>query len=62
MPKNLDISKITPTFALEINTSRDGAVVARWAHNPKVGGSSPPPATKPINKKFLSFFRNFYFL
>ena len=26
-------------------TSRDGAVVARWAHNPKVGGSSPPPAT-----------------
>ncbi len=25
--------------------SRDGAVVARWAHNPKVGGSSPPPAT-----------------
>ena len=23
-------------------------MVARWAHNPKVGGSSPPPATKPI--------------
>jgi hypothetical protein len=21
-------------------------LVARWAHNPKVGGSSPPPATK----------------
>ena len=20
-------------------------LVARWAHNPKVGGSSPPPAT-----------------
>ena len=20
-------------------------MVARWAHNPKVGGSSPPPAT-----------------
>jgi hypothetical protein len=20
--------------------------VARWAHNPKVGGSNPPPATK----------------
>ena len=27
-------------------TSRDGAVVARWAHNPKVAGSSPAPATK----------------
>ena len=25
---------------------RDGAVVARWAHNPKVAGSSPAPATK----------------
>jgi hypothetical protein len=28
-------------------TSRDGAVVARRAHNPKVTGSSPVPATKP---------------
>ena len=27
-------------------TSRGGAVVARWAHNPKVAGSSPAPATK----------------
>ena len=26
--------------------SRDGAAVARRAHNPKVGGSNPPPATK----------------
>ncbi len=26
--------------------SRDGAVVARRAHNPKVTGSSPVPATK----------------
>jgi hypothetical protein len=25
---------------------RGGAVVARWAHNPKVGGSNPPSATK----------------
>ncbi len=25
---------------------RGGAVVARWAHNPKVVGSSPAPATK----------------
>ena len=27
-------------------TMRGGAVVARWAHNPKVVGSSPAPATK----------------
>ena len=27
-------------------TPRGGAVVARWAHNPKVAGSSPAPATK----------------
>ena len=25
---------------------RGGAVVARWAHNPKVGGSNPPSATQ----------------
>ena len=24
------------------------SLVARWAHNPKVGGSNPPPATKGI--------------
>ena len=23
--------------------------VARWAHNPKVGGSNPPPATNLFN-------------
>ena len=27
---------------------RGGAAAARWAHNPKVGGSSPPPATSYI--------------
>ena len=26
-------------------TARGGAVAARWAHNPKVGGSNPSPAT-----------------
>ena len=31
---------------LQYKTTRDGAVVARWAHNPKVVGSSPAPATK----------------
>src|SRR5208337_4024561 len=24
------------------------SLVARWAHNPKVGGSNPPPATKQV--------------
>ena len=28
------------------NPPRGGAAAARWAHNPKVGGSNPPPATK----------------
>jgi hypothetical protein len=31
-------------------TARDGAVVARRAHNPKVGGSNPSPATKQAMK------------
>ncbi len=43
--KNFAVSKKSCNFALEI-TTRDGAVVARWAHNPKVAGSSPAPATK----------------
>ena len=25
------------------------SLVARWAHNPKVGGSNPPPATNSTN-------------
>jgi hypothetical protein len=32
------------TYAL-IASARGGAAAARWAHNPKVGGSNPPPAT-----------------
>ena len=28
------------------------SLVARWAHNPKVGGSNPPPATKPSEVLF----------
>jgi hypothetical protein len=30
----------------EARTTRGGAAAARWAHNPKVGGSNPPPATR----------------
>ena len=29
---------------MEIVHERSGAAVARWAHNPKVGGSKPPSA------------------
>ena len=40
--------------------TRGGAVVARWAHNPKVVGSNPAPAT---NKKvaYLGDFFNFIY-
>ena len=30
--------------------------VARWAHNPKVGGSNPPPATKGGQKASFLFY------
>ena len=33
--------------------ARDGAVVARRAHNPKVVGSNPTPATKKLRKHSL---------
>ena len=33
-------------YLCTIKTSRSGAVVARWAHNPKVIGSNPFSATK----------------
>ena len=36
--------------------SRSGAVVARWAHNPKVVSSSLAPATKFKSAKWLAFF------
>ena len=41
------------------NTVRGGAEVARWAHNPKVIGSNPVPATTEKSSPFLvgiSFF------
>src|SRR5438093_10584025 len=38
---------------------RGGAVVARWAHNPKVGGSNPSPAIEGAgeNRPFFFAFR-----
>ena len=44
MPENLEVDEKVTTFAHVNETSRDGAEVARWAHNPKVIGSSPIPA------------------
>ena len=31
-------------------------LVARRAHNPKAGGSSPPPATKEVKQQCLTSF------
>ena len=46
------------TRTSHLNSTRGGAVAARWAHNPKVGGSNPPPATtqKPITHAEWSVF------
>ena len=44
-------------FRNQNNILRGGAVVARWAHNPKVVGSNPASATKPKESlKSGSFF------
>ena len=52
-------------FALQLNATyllkdivRDRAGVARWAHNPKVVGSNPSPAT---NKNPLAKLKGFLF-
>ena len=64
--KNLDAHGKSITFASVLKTaSRGGAVVARWAHNPKAGGSIPSPATLRRTKVLLfllSFFENISFL
>ena len=41
----LVIQKGYSTFAEQKEIARSGAVVARWAHNPKVVGSNPASAT-----------------
>ena len=60
MPENLEVDEKVTTFAHVNETSRDGAEVARWAHNPKVGSSSLPPATK-IYQLFASFSKQLFF-
>jgi hypothetical protein len=37
--------KVHPARGVSFTRSRDGAVVARWAHNPEVAGSNPALAT-----------------
>ena len=65
LPKNLVGNSKGSIFASVLKTaSRGGAVVARWAHNPKAGGSIPSPATKDNRfysrlSLFLSLFLSF---
>ena len=54
--ENLERNVFWCTFASVLKTaSRGGAVVARWAHNPKAGGSIPSPATLRRMKVLLFF-------
>ena len=53
-PYGLQRLKITTNNLKEI--SRDGAVVARRARNPKVAGSSPAPATIEIKSSEMMTF------
>ena len=54
--ENLERNVFLCTFASVLKTaSRGGAVVARWAHNPKAGGSIPSPATLRRTKVLLFF-------
>lgn len=55
MPENLEVDEKVTTFAHVNETSRDGAEVARWAHNPKVVCSSQASATTRETSGF-SFF------
>jgi hypothetical protein len=51
--KTLGIVKKCCTFAVRINDRGVEQLVARWAHNPKVAGSSPVPATKKAFKTMV---------
>ena len=56
LPEILECNVFWCTFASVLKTaSRGGAVVARWAHNRKAGGSIPSPATLRRMKVLLFF-------
>ena len=60
--ENLERNVFWCTFASVLETaSRGGAVVARWAHNPKAGGSIPSPATITRGKFPLVFLLYIFF-
>ena len=43
-------------FCSPIHDAGWSSPVARWAHNPKVGGSNPPPATKGGQRASFFYF------
>ena len=47
------------SYLCRYKRSRSGAVVARWAHNPKVTGSSPVSAT---NDRRIPHWSAFFFV
>jgi hypothetical protein len=60
--KQLDVIPELPQFDLPSRGCYDrsagwSSLVARWAHNPKVGGSNPPPATNFLRNPFLQVSR-----
>ena len=56
-PKSLQCKeKALPLHHQNKTTSRSGAVVARWAHNPKVIGSNPFSATKEAQRLLSLYF------
>ena len=51
--KQLDVTQVCSGLTMGRSRCYDrcagwSSLVARWAHNPKVGGSNPPPATKQL--------------
>ena len=60
MPENLEVDEKVTTFAHVNETSRDGAEVARWAHNPKVVCSSQASATRQEKPMLLFFYCLFF--
>ena len=48
--------KALPLHHQNKTTSRSGAGVARWAHNPKVIGSNPFSATKEAQQSLSLYF------